>query len=165
MQRRWNEAEQQFRAAIEYAPGDATAHQRYGTFLYSLGRVDEAVDQLLRARDLDPVNAALGTDVTYGLYVARTLTDALAEGRRTVGLDSTLSISQWLTGVTLLAPGRPDSALVALRTAFRLGNAPDARPVVVGVAWEVATPTAKPSLDPRATRARRAALTRPRTSA
>jgi len=133
MQWRWNEAEQQFRAAIEYGPGDATAHQWYGTFLYSLGRVDEAVEQLLRARDLDPVNAALGTDVTYGLYVARKFNDALAEGRRTVSLDSTLSISHWLTGVTLFALGRPDSALLALTTARRLGNAPDARPVLVGV--------------------------------
>ena len=133
MQWRWSDAEQQFRAAIAYAPGDATAHQWYGTFLYSLGRVDEAVDQLLRARDLDPVNAALGTDVTYGLYVARKLNDALAEGRRTVSLDSTLAISHWLTGVTLLALGRPDSALVALTTAVRLGNSPDARPVLVGV--------------------------------
>jgi TolB-like protein len=133
MQWRWHEAEQQFRAAIEYAPGDATAHQWYGTFLYSLGRVDEAIDQLLQARDLDPVNAALGTDVTYGLYVARKFGDALAEGRRTVSLDSTLSISHWLSGVVLFALGRPDTALVAFTTSIRLGNTPDARPVLVSV--------------------------------
>ena len=72
MQWRWDEAELQFRAGLEYGPSDATAHQWYGTFLYSLGRVDEAVEHLLRARDLDPVNAALGTDVTYGLYACGT---------------------------------------------------------------------------------------------
>jgi serine/threonine-protein kinase len=133
MQWRWKDAEPEFRAAIEFAPGDATAHQWYGTLLYSLGRVDEAVEHLLRARDLDPVNAALGTDVTYGLYAAHKFNDALAEGRRTVSLDSTLAISHWLTGLVLLALDRPDSALVAFTTSMRLGNTPDARPELVRV--------------------------------
>jgi serine/threonine-protein kinase len=133
MQWNWKAAEPEFRAAIEYAPGDATAHQWYGTFLYSLGRVDEAVEHLVRARDLDPVNAALGTDVTYGLYAAHRFSDALAEGRRTVSLDSTLAISHWLTGLALLALDRPDSALVAFTTSVRLGNTPDARPELVHV--------------------------------
>jgi serine/threonine-protein kinase len=133
MQWRWKDAERQFRAAIEYSPGDATAHQWYGTLLYSLGRVDDAVNHLLHARDLDPVNAALGTDVTYGLYAAHQYSAALDEGRRTVSLDSTLAISHWLTGLALLALGRPDTALVALTTSARLGNTPDARPALVSV--------------------------------
>jgi len=133
MQWRWNEAEPHFRAAIEYGPSDATAHQWYGTLLYSLGRVDESVEHLLRARDLDPVNAALGTDVAYGLYAAHKFSDALVEARRTVSLDSTLAISHWLTGAALLALGHPDSALVAFTMAVRLGNAPDARPELVRI--------------------------------
>jgi len=133
MQWRWDEAEPQFRAAIEYGSSDATAHQWYGTFLYSLGRVDEAVEHLLRARDLDPVNAALGTDVTYGLYADHKFNDALVEARRTVSLDSTLAISHWLTGLVLLALDRPDTALVAFTRSVSLGNTPDARPELVRV--------------------------------
>ncbi len=131
MQWRWKDAEPHFRAAITYAPTDATAHQWYGTFLYALGRVDEAVDQLVTARDLDQVSAALGTDVTYGLYAAHRFPEALAEGRRTVSLDSTLAISHWLTGLALISLGRYDSALIAMTTARGLGDTPDARPEIV----------------------------------
>jgi len=141
MQWRWADAERHFRAAIAYAPSEATAHQWYGGFLYSLGRVDEAVEELVRARDLDPVSAALGTDVTYGLYVAQHLDQALAEARRTVALDSTLAISHWLEGLVLLALDRPDSALRAFETGRRWGHTPDPRPPLIATtarAWQVA---------------------------
>jgi serine/threonine-protein kinase len=131
MQWRWRDAQNEFTAALAYAPSDATAHQWYGTLLYSLGRVDVAVEQLLQARQIDPVSPALGTDVAYGLYAAHHFNDALVEGRRTVGLDSTLAISHWLTGLALLELGRPDSALLAFTTAQRLGDTPDARPALV----------------------------------
>jgi len=131
MQWRWADAERHFRAAIAYAPSEATAHQWYGGYLYSLGRVNESVEELRRARDLDPVSAALGTDVTYGLYVAHELDEALAEAHRTVALDSTLAISHWLAGITLLALDRPDTALRALETARRRGDTPDARPALI----------------------------------
>ena len=131
MQWRWTDAETEFRAAIRYAPNDATSHQWYGTLLYSLGRVDSAVAHLRVAREIDPVSAALGTDVTYGLYAAHNFREALVEGRRTVGLDSTLAISHWLTGLALLELGWPDSALVAFTTARRLGDTPDTRPALV----------------------------------
>ena len=128
---RWDEDDSHFRAAIGYSPSDATAHQWYGGLLYSLGRVDEGVPELLQARDLDPVSAALGTDVMYGLYAAGRFDQALTEGRRTVALDTTLALSHWLVGITLLALDRPDSALRAFETSGRLGPSPDVRPVLV----------------------------------
>jgi eukaryotic-like serine/threonine-protein kinase len=131
MQWNWKEAESHFLAAIDNAPSDATAHQWYGGQLYSIGRVDEAVTQLKLARDLDPISAALGTDVTYGLYVDGLFDEALKEGQRTVSLDTSLAISHWLVGATLLAMGRVDTAVVAFQTAQQLGATPDARPVII----------------------------------
>jgi eukaryotic-like serine/threonine-protein kinase len=131
MQWNWKEAEPHFLAAIDNAPSDATAHQWYGGHLYSIGRVDEAVTQLKLARDLDPISAALGTDVTYGLYVDGLFDEALKEGQRTVSLDTSLAISHWLVGATLLAMGRVDTALVAFQTAQQRGATPDARPVII----------------------------------
>ena len=131
MQWNWKEAESHFLAAIANAPSDATVHQWYGGHLYSVGRVDSAVSELQRARDLDPISAALGTDVIYGLYVDRRFDEALKEGRRTVSLDTTLAISHWLVGATLLAMNRVDTAVIAFHTAQRLGVTPDARPVLI----------------------------------
>jgi serine/threonine-protein kinase len=131
MQWKWNEAEPHFKAAIANAPSDATAHQWYGGHLYSVGRVDSSVVELLRARDLDPISAALGTDVLYGLYVDRRFDEALTEGRRTVLLDTSLAISHWLVGATLLAMNRVDTAVIAFQAAQKLGPTPDARPVLI----------------------------------
>lgn len=131
MQWRWAEAEPHFRAAIEFSPSDATAHQWYGTYLYSLGRTDEAAAQLFQARDLDPVSAVLGTDVVYGLYAARRFDEALVEARRTVALDTTMALSHWLTGLALVALGRPDSAVQAFETVRRLGSPHEVRAALV----------------------------------
>ena len=55
----WDQAERQFRRAIELNPNYATAHQWYGELLqYSL-RFDEAVVQFQRAAELDPLSTVI----------------------------------------------------------------------------------------------------------
>src|SRR5258708_31319475 len=57
-------SEQSYRRALFLNPSYATAHQRFAWFLTYGGRLDEAIDQMKRARELDPlsgnINAALG---------------------------------------------------------------------------------------------------------
>ncbi|HVZ49007.1 MAG TPA: BTAD domain-containing putative transcriptional regulator [Gemmatimonadaceae bacterium] len=62
-------AERELRRAAELAPGYATPHQWLRLYLVTMGRYDEAVDEALRARELDPVSpsilAALGDAYVY----------------------------------------------------------------------------------------------------
>ncbi|MFL6466666.1 MAG: winged helix-turn-helix domain-containing protein [Pyrinomonadaceae bacterium] len=49
------EAERQYKMAIEAEPNYGTAHQWYGEMLYALHRYDEAVKELDKAVELDPL--------------------------------------------------------------------------------------------------------------
>ncbi|HEV8486688.1 MAG TPA: protein kinase, partial [Blastocatellia bacterium] len=52
----WTEAENQFKQAIKMNSNYATAHQWYGEYLDRRGRMDEAIRELKRARELDPLS-------------------------------------------------------------------------------------------------------------
>jgi tetratricopeptide (TPR) repeat protein len=60
----WNavDAEREFRRALELDPNYVTAHHWYATFLMMLGRLPEALEQIERARQLDPASTAILAD-------------------------------------------------------------------------------------------------------
>ena len=55
----WEEAEKNFKIAIDLNPNYPTAHQWYALFLSSVGRCNEALDQINRAMELDPLSLAI----------------------------------------------------------------------------------------------------------
>ncbi len=124
---RWRESEGHFRQALALAPDDATVHHWYAVLLWSLGRMDESLEQLELARRLDPLAISVQTDFVYALYLARRYDDALGEAERVWLMDTTKSDGSLAIGMMLLALGRPDTALVAIRTAQRLGIGFDTR--------------------------------------
>jgi len=73
----WAGAEREFRRAIELNPGYATAHQWFADFLSRLGRHPEALAEIQRARELDPLSAPvsgmLGTVYFYGRQTDRAI--------------------------------------------------------------------------------------------
>jgi len=73
----WQGAEREFRRAIELNPGYATAHQWYADHLSRLGRHQEALAEIKRALELDPlsvpVNGMLGTVYFYGRQTDRAI--------------------------------------------------------------------------------------------
>jgi TolB-like protein/Tfp pilus assembly protein PilF len=60
--------ESEFKKAIELDPGDATAHQWYGEKLSVLGRHQEALSEINRARELDPLSPVI-TRVLGGVLI------------------------------------------------------------------------------------------------
>lgn len=53
----WEEAEKGLRKAIELRPSFSEAHDWFGRSLAALGRLDEAISEMQRAYELDPVSA------------------------------------------------------------------------------------------------------------
>ncbi|MGA9303901.1 MAG: tetratricopeptide repeat protein [Candidatus Sulfotelmatobacter sp.] len=67
----WQGAEQEFRRAIELNPNFARAHHWYGNLLLGPeGRHEEAIAELERARELDPLSLIINADVGFGYYLA-----------------------------------------------------------------------------------------------
>jgi tetratricopeptide (TPR) repeat protein len=52
----WAGAEREFQRALELDPGNAYTYQAYGEYLYCMGRFDESLARLERARELDPLS-------------------------------------------------------------------------------------------------------------
>jgi len=67
----WQGAEREFQRAIELNPNYAQSHHWYGNLLLDpQGRHEEALAELRRAQDLDPLSPAISTDIGYSYYLA-----------------------------------------------------------------------------------------------
>jgi len=60
----WEGAEESFRRAIELNPNSVNAHQFYARLLTTLGRYDEALNEIYKAQELDPRSADLGVPLS-----------------------------------------------------------------------------------------------------
>jgi len=81
------EAEREFKRAIDLDANYSTAHQWYAFDLAAMGRFDEAVAEVQRARQTDPFSAIVNTDVAEILYFGRNYGEALRQARTTVEMD------------------------------------------------------------------------------
>jgi TolB-like protein/DNA-binding winged helix-turn-helix (wHTH) protein/Tfp pilus assembly protein PilF len=78
----WPGAESEFKLAISLNPNYATAHHWYSHYLVAMGRLDEATNELERARELDPFSLPINSFLGSTLYYARRYDDAIRQFRR-----------------------------------------------------------------------------------
>jgi adenylate cyclase len=64
-------ADRELRRAIELSPSLALAHSYLGNSLVRQGRIDEGVEQLLKARELDPLSSIIARNVAVPYYLKR----------------------------------------------------------------------------------------------
>ncbi len=74
----WGVAEGHHRRAIEINPNYTTGHQWYGFHLMMVGRFEEALRELLRARELDPLSPSIMQGLAWCYYQARNYPDSIA---------------------------------------------------------------------------------------
>jgi TolB-like protein/Tfp pilus assembly protein PilF len=77
-------AEAELKQAIALNPNFARAHMWYSYYLVIMERLDEAVNESERARDLDPFDFYVNEWLGQALYHARRYDDALRQIRRTL---------------------------------------------------------------------------------
>jgi TolB-like protein/DNA-binding winged helix-turn-helix (wHTH) protein len=80
----WSGAEAEFKQALALNPNFAEAHQFYSMYLRIMERLDEAVKESERARDLDPLDPWTNSELGQALYHARRYDDALRQIQRTL---------------------------------------------------------------------------------
>jgi tetratricopeptide (TPR) repeat protein len=78
----WSGAEAEYRQAIALDPNNVSAHDWYSFYLVAMGRPDEALREIERARDLDPYDAFTTLWLGQVLYHARRYDDALRVNQR-----------------------------------------------------------------------------------
>jgi tetratricopeptide (TPR) repeat protein len=96
----WTGAEREFQRAIALNPRYATAHHWYAaSCLAPLGRLDEALNELLLARSLDPVSSIVARDLAMMHFYRRDFETALEQCDQTIELNPHFAPAYWLLGV------------------------------------------------------------------
>jgi TolB-like protein/Tfp pilus assembly protein PilF len=83
----WQGAENEYRRAIELNPNYPTAHHWYAIQLMLQGRLDQALQEIKRAQQLDPLSLGINKDFTVVLLYARDYDKALEQCRKTLEIE------------------------------------------------------------------------------
>ena len=78
----WLAVEAGYRRAIELNQNYATAHQWYSEYLTGMGRFDEALAEIRRAREIDPLSPVINAGEVWILYFARRYDEAIGAGKK-----------------------------------------------------------------------------------
>jgi TolB-like protein/tetratricopeptide (TPR) repeat protein len=107
----WIRAEEEFDKALRANPNYATAHHWYSIHLLWLGRLDEAIKELMIAEELDPLSPMIHA---YGALVyvcARQYDIALAESDKALELDPNFMVAHFNRIWVYLAKSMFDEAM------------------------------------------------------
>jgi len=118
----WATTEREYKRAIALSPNYATAHQWYAEYLQYMGRDDEAIGEMTKAHELDPLSLVIGTEVGWVHYCAGDLDEAETRLRRTLELSPDFAFAHRELGMTLFLQGRFGEAITAAREAVRLSH-------------------------------------------
>ena len=121
-ERDWFGAETDYNWAIGLNPSYATAHQWYGALLRDMGRFDEALAQLERARELNPFSLSINTSIAYLYYFARQYDQAIADGQKALQLDPDFHWAHDVIALAYLQKGEFEEALAAFQKATALSE-------------------------------------------
>ena len=89
----WPGAERELKHAIELKPSYATSHHWYAEYLSAMGRHDEAIAEIKRAQELDPLSPllfAIGEEI---FILARRYDDVIEEAKKALELDSNYALA------------------------------------------------------------------------
>ena len=111
-----------FRHAIALDSNNARARQWYAETLAHVGRMDEALQQIYRARTLEPVNLIINANVGRIELLARHYAAAAAALKHTIELDSTQRTAHSLLGAVYLQEGKPAAAIKELERSIAIGG-------------------------------------------
>ncbi|HEV2226093.1 MAG TPA: adenylate/guanylate cyclase domain-containing protein [Nitrososphaerales archaeon] len=118
----WAGAEQEFREAIRLNPSYAPAHHYFADYLKAMGRFHEALSEISKAQELDPLNLAINAGVGHVLYLSRQYDRAIDQYRKTVDLDPSFMLTHVWFGRPYLEKGMYGEAISELETGVRLSG-------------------------------------------
>src|SRR2546426_8423784 len=118
----WTGAENQFRRAIELSPDNADAYRGYAQLLSSLGRHDEAIATIEKARALDALTLVIQALEAQYLFYAGRDGEAIARAQKVLQGDSTFWLAHNILGRIYTRQERYDEAIAAFVRARELSS-------------------------------------------
>jgi serine/threonine protein kinase/tetratricopeptide (TPR) repeat protein len=114
----WARVEREYRRAFELNPSYAPAYQWHAFYLVGQGRHADAMAEIQRARELDPLSPRINSNLGLMFYYARDYDRAIRELEKAVELDP--MGSRWFLGWAYLQKRMYDKAIAASLDRVRL---------------------------------------------
>jgi TolB-like protein/Tfp pilus assembly protein PilF len=111
----WPLAEQEFRRALALDPNEAIFYDWYAEYLMAVGKTNESIGSIERARELDPFSTIINSDVGKLLFLARHYDQAEAQLKETLRMDPDFSQPHWWLGAVYLMKHRFDQAIAQFK--------------------------------------------------
>jgi len=112
----------EFRRAIELSPGYATAHHWYAWHLSLLGRYDEAIAEMKKAENLDPLSLIINADLAELLVLAHSYDESIRQSRKTIEMDPNFAVAHNQLGQAYLQKHTYGEAVAELQKAVELSG-------------------------------------------
>ncbi|MEW6210219.1 MAG: protein kinase [Acidobacteriota bacterium] len=137
----WNfrEAEREFRRAIELNPNYPTAHHWYSVYLRMVrGRFDEAMAEIRRAQQLDPLSPVISNNLAIIHLMKGELDAAIEEAKKVLELEPNFAPAHRLLGFLYRRQGRYEEAIAELEKAVEFSGRRSLELATLGVCYAVA---------------------------
>jgi len=111
----WAGAEREFKRAIELKTSYVMAHEWYAEYLAALGRQEEAIAEIKRAQQLDPLSVPVNRAVGWILYFCRRYDEAIEELKKTLAMNPEFLGARLVLWWVWVAKGAYDEAIADIR--------------------------------------------------
>jgi tetratricopeptide (TPR) repeat protein len=118
----WPDAERQYKRAIELNPSSASAHERYATYLQTIGRFEDALAERNLTLSLDPRSPFRIANTGYPLYYAGRYDEAIRRFRQALEADSRFYWANLWIGQALVEQRRYPEAIAEIERAVTLSE-------------------------------------------
>ncbi len=118
----WEEAERQFRRALELNPEYPVAHQWYANYLTAMGRFEEAGQEMRAASERDPLSMIAAAATGWVHLYAREYARAVRQLDDVIALDPTFELAYLWGGQAHAGLGRLEEAESQIRKTVELSS-------------------------------------------
>jgi len=118
----WAGAEADFDRGIRLNPNYPIGRLYHAVYLCSLGRQDEAVKEIRRAQELDPLSLPINASVAYVFYLGRQYDEAIAAGKKTLEMDAVFPLTHQRLGLAYVQKKMYQEAIAEFQQAAKNSN-------------------------------------------
>jgi eukaryotic-like serine/threonine-protein kinase len=115
---RWDEADREFRQALQLNPESATSRHWYSGFLGWMGMLDEARNEARLSVEYEPLSLVINLNYGCVLLFSGRYEEAMTVCRKVLDLEPRFFFAQWVQGRILVARNLFEDAIALLRAAL-----------------------------------------------
>jgi len=118
----WAAAENEFRRALDLNPNYATGHEWYAVHLGNIGRLDEAIAEVKRALELDPLSLIINAIEGLAYTWSRQYDKAIDKCRKTLEMDPNFLLAYLFQAWAYAAKGMWEETITSAQKAVTLSG-------------------------------------------